>query len=397
MQQELTRWNLASATALDSAERDGVLLASDSGTHVRVPARTHQFLVAIQTHADANAIALTMGAGISAEIIADQARQLIGSLRRVRETPRRDRFFLFRLRLLRRERIVAIVRHLVWAFRPSVALLSMPLAIGLVLAFAPAYADVSFTGNDAVPAYLLLLVSTFVHELGHATASVRTGAPPREIGFTTYVIYPAFYSDVTEAWRLSRWQRVLVDIGGVYFQLWTVGVFAALYAATGWRPLGTAVWFTAGSIGFQLNPLFKFDGYWIVADSLGITNLYEQPRRLVRHVWARLRGVTAPSWPWPRVITAVLIPYSIATFAFLTVYFVLLGPTVADVLVAYPGLLRRLGLGLLGTGPGLELRLFIELLSSSFLLCVAGMLAWRALLSIAAMFGVGRDERVVTP
>lgn len=393
---ELAHWRLRDAGALDTAERGAaVLVTSDSGSHVRVPARTHAFLLAVESSADARALAAAVGEGASPELVAGHASELIASLRRIRETPRRDRLFLFRLRLLRRDRIVAIVRHLVWAFHPAVAIASVIAAVGLALALAPAFSEVSFTDGNAVPAYLLLLVSTFVHELGHAAASVRAGAPPREIGFTTYVIYPAFYSDVTEAWRLTRWQRVLVDIGGVYFQLWTVGAFAALYAATGWRPLGTAVWYTLGSIGFQLNPIFKFDGYWIVADCLGVTNLYEQPRRLARHVWSRLRGRSGGAWPWPRSVTAVLVPYSIASFAFLAVYFVTLGPNIAADVSAYPGLVRRVVVGLVGAGPSIDVQLVVELISSTFFLFIAGALAWRALQSIAALVGLRRPTGAV--
>ena len=54
------------------------------------------------------------------------------------------------------------------------------------------------------------------------------GALPDRIGIGIYVIYPALFSDVTAAWRLSRGQRVLVDLGGSYFQLLvTVALLAA--------------------------------------------------------------------------------------------------------------------------------------------------------------------------
>lgn len=395
LQGELARWNVGDATALDSANREAVLIVSDSGTHVSVAARTHQFLLAIRDHESPTGVANAIGGGASNDVVFEQATYVIGALRRVREKPRRDRMFLFRLPLLRRDRIVKLVQFLTWAFRPLVAVTSIALAGALVALFAPSYADISFTSGDAVPAYLLLLLSTFGHELGHASAATRFGAPPREIGFTTYVIYPAFYSDVTDAWRLSRWQRVVVDIGGVYLQLWMVGAFSALYAATGWGPLGMAVWFGLGSIAFQLNPIFKFDGYWVVADALGITNLYDQPRRLVRHAWARLRGTKVPSWPWPRVVTVVLVPYSVMSFSFLTVYFVTLGPSIARVIAEYPALLQRLGLGLIGDGPGIDRQLCTTILSSTFFLLAASMLAWRALHSIATILGFRGAQRTV--
>ena len=61
---------------------------------------------------------------------------------------------------------------------------------------------------------------------------------------------------------------MVVDLGGVYFQLLMGTLYAVALAATGWAPLRTALVLVAGSCLFSLNPILKQDGYWIVADSL---------------------------------------------------------------------------------------------------------------------------------
>ena len=55
------------------------------------------------------------------------------------------------------------------------------------------------------------------------------------MGVGLYLVWPAFYCDVTEAYRLDRPGRLRTDLGGVYFN----GLFAlaagAAYFATGRR------------------------------------------------------------------------------------------------------------------------------------------------------------------
>src|SRR5215207_5744812 len=88
------------------------------------------------------------------------------------------------------------------------------------------------------PAWLLavlcsVVVATAFHEIGHASACRHSGARPGEMGVGVYLIWPAFYCDVTEAYRLDRRGRLRTDLGGVYFN----GLFAltcgAAYLATG--------------------------------------------------------------------------------------------------------------------------------------------------------------------
>ena len=69
-------------------------------------------------------------------------------------------------------------------------------------------------------------------------ARPRVGLPlrrrePGEIGFGVYLVFPAFYTDVTDSYRLGRAGRVRTDLGGLYFNVLTVLALAAAYAATG--------------------------------------------------------------------------------------------------------------------------------------------------------------------
>jgi hypothetical protein len=49
-----------------------------------------------------------------------------------------------------------------------------------------------------------VVVATAFHEIGHASACRFSGARPGEMGVGVYLIWPAFYCDVTDAYRLDR-------------------------------------------------------------------------------------------------------------------------------------------------------------------------------------------------
>ncbi len=169
----------------------------------------------------------------------------------------------------------------------------------------------TLSGTMAWPGFLLFLGSLLVHELGHASASAHFGAKPREIGFGMYLIYPVLYSDVTAAWQLRRWQRVIVDLGGPYLHMLTASIFFTGYLTTGWPGFWMAATLVFSVLVFSLNPIFRFDGYWVLADSLGVTNLSRQPATILRHLAQRLRGKTESALPWPTWLILLLSAYSL--------------------------------------------------------------------------------------
>jgi putative peptide zinc metalloprotease protein len=158
--------------------------------------------------------------------------------------------------------------------------------------------------------YALFFLSLFAHEFGHASACLRFGGRPGKIGLTVYIVLPALYSDVGSAWKLTRPQRVVVDLGGTYFHAVVGALYVLLYVATRWEPFAFATALIIVTAVFNLNPIFKFDGYWIVADALGVTNLSKQPARILRFIRDRLaRRATAPL-PWRAPTIAALTLYS---------------------------------------------------------------------------------------
>jgi putative peptide zinc metalloprotease protein len=57
------------------------------------------------------------------------------------------------------------------------------------------------------------------------------------MGVGLYIIWPVFYTDVTDAYRLGRWGRLRTDLGGIHFNAVFALVTGAVYAATGFEAL----------------------------------------------------------------------------------------------------------------------------------------------------------------
>jgi putative peptide zinc metalloprotease protein len=122
----------------------------------------------------------------------------------------------------------------------------------------------------------IVLASTLFHELGHAAACRAGGARPGNIGVAVYVVYPAFYTDVTDSYRLGRAGRVRTDLGGVYFNAISILVLCAVYARTASPVVLLAIVLVHIEMLQQLLPIGRLDGYFVLADLAGIPDLFSR-------------------------------------------------------------------------------------------------------------------------
>lgn len=130
----------------------------------------------------------------------------------------------------------------------------------------------------------VIVVATGFHELGHAAALTYGGGKVRGMGAGMYLIYPAFYTDVTDNYRLKRWARVRTDLGGIYFNVIFAAGIIGLYMLTGAEFLLVSVVVLNIQTVQQLLPFVRLDGYWILADLTGIPDFFT-------HMGAFLRSV----------------------------------------------------------------------------------------------------------
>ncbi|MGA9748569.1 MAG: MinD/ParA family protein, partial [Nocardioides sp.] len=138
------------------------------------------------------------------------------------------------------------------------------------------------TPTLALVMYGLLTLGGIVHELGHATACRYGGAQPGEIGFGVYIVFPAFYTDVTDSYRLPRTGRVRTDLGGLYFNVLCVLALAAAYAVSGTGLFLLTALVMHVQMLQQLIPIVRFDGYYLLSDLAGVPDLFARVGPVLR-------------------------------------------------------------------------------------------------------------------
>jgi putative peptide zinc metalloprotease protein len=309
---------------VDSSEmRPSCLVRCANGVYVRVSPSAHYLLRARAAGESFEKIAAAFSRPDTLVTAADAEAahaRVVARIRAVEARPARDGAFLVRVRLIPAGVVRLLAGWAARAYHPAVAPILAVAALATCVACIVLVPPVRLSPPNFWWGYALTLLVLVAHELGHAAACARFGAAPGHIGAAVYFIYPAFYSDVSAAWELTRWQRVVVDLGGVYFQLVATAALVCVYFSSGWEPLNAAVWFSLASCAFTLNPILRFDGYWLVADALGVLNLRKQPIRIVRWLWAMLRRRRGVTLPWSPIVSSILIAYTLATVVFLAVF-----------------------------------------------------------------------------
>ena len=94
------------------------------------------------------------------------------------------------------------------------------------------------------------------------------------MGAGLYMVWPAFYTDVTDAYRLARRDRLRVDLGGLYFN--AIVAVATVGAWCVWRVDALLLLVALQLIQMvkQLSPVIRADGYHILSDLTGVPDLY---------------------------------------------------------------------------------------------------------------------------
>ncbi len=186
------------------------------------------------------------------------------------------------------------------------------------------------------PALVLLVLAVTVlsagfHEFGHAAAARRGGATPGAMGAGLYLIWPAFFTDVTDSYRLGRGGRIRTDLGGLYFNAIVAVAIMGVWWATGFDALLLVVVTQILQMVRQLLPLLRFDGYHILADATGVPDLFQRikPTLLGLLPWRRTAPEAQVLKPWARAV--------VTTWVLVTVPLLLL--SVAMMVLSLPRLL----------------------------------------------------------
>ena len=222
-------------------------------------------------------------------------------------------------------------------FRPYVAvpmLVAFAVASGWLLldkGLASATHQALYNPGLLLLIFALTMLSAGFHEFGHAAACRYGGATPGVMGAGLYLVWPAFYTDVTDSYRLGRWGRVRVDVGGLYFNaIFAAGMFAVWWA-TRWDALLLIIPAQLLQMVRQLLPFVRFDGYHILADITGVPDLFA-------HIKPTLLAMAPSRWrrpprtalkPWARVVVTAWVLLVIPVLLFSLFMMVKLMPRIA--------------------------------------------------------------------
>jgi multidrug resistance efflux pump len=220
--------------------------------------------------------------------------------------------------------------------------------------------------ETVVLAWLTLVVVTTMHEFAHGLTCKHHGGEVHEVGFLMLFFMPCFYCNVSDAWLFKeKAKRLWVTAAGAWCDLclWALAIFA-------WRLtlpdslLNYLAWVVLTVLGarvfFNLNPLLKLDGYYLLGDWLEVPNLRQ---RSWGYVAGHLRRVL---WGAPRPAREprgrLLLAFGVASWLFSLAFLALMlwgfyrflaswAPLAGLVLVAtlggylLPGMFRGLGGG----------------------------------------------------
>jgi putative peptide zinc metalloprotease protein len=178
--------------------------------------------------------------------------------------------------------------------------------------------------------YGLLVLSVAWHEVGHAAACRYGGAHPGLIGFGIYIVWPAFYTDVTDAYRLDRAGRVRTDLGGVYFNAIFALAITSIYLVTRFEALLIVVLMQHLLMLYQFMPFLRLDGYYVISDLTGVPDLFGRIGPTIRSLlpWNAGEESADALKPWVRVVVTLWILMVIPLLLYGFVMMVITAPRV---------------------------------------------------------------------
>jgi putative peptide zinc metalloprotease protein len=193
-------------------------------------------------------------------------------------------------------RLVKTVR---FCFTPSFLIGS---AAFILFAFGLVIANSQEIGRDLPGLYRIetlimvwftILAVTTLHEFAHGLTCKHFGGEVHELGFLLLYFQPAFYCNVSDAWLFpEKSKRLWVSFAGAYCELCLWALATLIWRMTepgNWPHSAALVVMTTSAVRslFNMNPLIKLDGYYLLSDALDIPNLRSRSFRYLRGALAR--------------------------------------------------------------------------------------------------------------
>jgi len=188
-----------------------------------------------------------------------------------------------------------------------------------------------FFSPQGLTAYMLGLMGIKVlHEFGHAYTAARYGCQVQTMGVGFLIMVPVLYTDTTDSWKLtSRKQRAAIAAAGTVVELGIAMIATFLWHLCPEGVLKSVLFVLASTswimgLFINLNPLLRFDGYYVFSDWLGVPNL--QSRAFAFGQWTLREWLfgwgDAPPEALPRRRQRILTAYAWAIWVYRAFMFV---------------------------------------------------------------------------
>ncbi|MEE2641069.1 MAG: biotin/lipoyl-binding protein [Planctomycetota bacterium] len=205
----------------------------------------------------------------------------------------------FRVRLFNADRAAkALNGKLGWLFGPwALAIWLVTLTWAFLLFWGNRekfFSDASLILEPGNWVYLCFcwVILKMIHETAHAVCCRAFGGSVGDAGIQFLLFLPMPFVDVSSSWRFeSGRKRMGVALAGIYAELFVAALFVVVWSLSRHPVLGfvsvqVVTMASLTTLLFNINPLMKFDGYFVLSDLLKKPNLATQGARYQKN-WVR--------------------------------------------------------------------------------------------------------------
>ncbi|MCL2622850.1 MAG: efflux RND transporter periplasmic adaptor subunit [Planctomycetaceae bacterium] len=171
---------------------------------------------------------------------------------------------------------------------------------------------------------LTLAFTKIIHEFGHGITCKYFGGECHELGIMILVLTPCLYVNVSDSWMIpSKWKRAMIGAAGVYIECFLASICTFLWwfsqpGLFNYLCLNIMFLSSVSTILFNINPLLRYDGYYILSDMLEIPNLRQKATKILsKKSMEWFLGMEQPDDPFlPKRNQALFAIYTVAAVSY---------------------------------------------------------------------------------
>jgi putative peptide zinc metalloprotease protein len=171
---------------------------------------------------------------------------------------------------------------------------------------------------------VVLAATKVLHEFGHGLTAKHFGGECHEMGVMILVLTPCLYVNVSDSWLLpNKWHRIAIAAAGVCVEctLAAICTFVWWFSVPGllhYLALNIMFVSSVSTILFNVNPLLRYDGYYMLSDYLEIPNLRQKATKILTQKCSQwFLGMEPPDDPFlPKKNQLWFASYSVAAFCY---------------------------------------------------------------------------------